>query len=54
MARNLARSLSFQVYHKAQSLDHFYAANEVVFSNRKYVNLPNLCFGGNKVQRLNS
>ena len=29
-------------------------ANEVVFSNREDVNLPNLCFGGNMIRRLNS
>ena len=29
-------------------------ANEVVFSNRKDVNLPNLCFADNMIRRLNS
>ena len=29
-------------------------ANEVVFSNREDVNLPNLCFGDNRIRRLNS
>ena len=29
-------------------------ANEVVFSNREDVNLPNLCFVGNMIRRLNS